>query len=125
MENLEVIARIKIRPGQLEGFKAQAAELLRLTQEKDSKTIRYDWFIDEDAMQCEVHEAYLDEEGMIEHNQHVMDARAVLFEKFAFDHQMNFFGDISPQLEDLTKRHAQAAHVYSFFRGIEGGARKP
>ena len=91
MPNLEVIARIKIRPGQLEGFKGQAAELLRLTQEKDTKTIRYDWFIDEDAMECEVHESYLNEEGLIEHNKHVMDARAVLFEKYAFDHQMSFF----------------------------------
>ena len=26
MDNLEVIARLKIRPGQLEGFKSQAAE---------------------------------------------------------------------------------------------------
>ena len=27
MEKLEVIARLKIRPGQLEGFKSQAAEI--------------------------------------------------------------------------------------------------
>jgi hypothetical protein len=74
-------------------------------------------------MECEVHESYLSEEGLIEHNKHVMDARAILFEKYAFGHQMNFFGDISAQLKDLTKRHAGAAHVYSFFRGLESGAR--
>ena len=48
---LEVIARIKIRPGQLEGFKAQATELLRLTREKDTQTLRYDSFINEAAME--------------------------------------------------------------------------
>jgi quinol monooxygenase YgiN len=123
MKNLEVIARIKIRPGQLEGFKTQAAELLRSTLEKDTKTIRYDWFIDEDAMECEVHEEYLNEEGLMQHNQHVMDARAVLFEKYAFDHQMSLFGEISPQLKALTQRHAEQAHVYSLFRGLEATAK--
>lgn len=122
MGNFEVIARLKIRPGQLEGFKAQAAELVRLTKEKDTKTVRYDWFIDEGAMDCEVHEEYLNEEGLVEHNSHVMDARAVLFEKYAYDHQMSLFGDISPRLIELTKRHAGGAHVYSFFRGLGGGA---
>ena len=119
MSNLEVIARIKIRPGQLAGFKTQAAELLRLTQQKDTRTIRYDWFINEDAMECEVHESYLCEEGFMEHNMHVLEARAILFEKYAFDHQMSLFGNISQQLIDLTKRHAGGAHVFSFFRGID------
>ena len=32
MGQLEVIAHLKSRPGQLEGFKAQAAEMLRLTR---------------------------------------------------------------------------------------------
>lgn len=118
MGNLEVIARIKIRPGQLKGFKAQAAELLRLTRDEDTKTLRYDWYIDEQSMECEVHEDYLDEEGMFEHNAHVKEARAVLFEKYAFDHQMSFFGDISEKLIALTKHHAEGAHVFSFVGGL-------
>lgn len=122
MENFEVIARMTIRPGQLTGFKAQAAEMLRLTREKDTKTVRYDWFIDESAMKCEVHEEYLNEEGLMEHNMHIMDARAVLFEKYADDHHMSFFGDISPRLRELVKRHAGGAHVHSFFGGLGGGA---
>ena len=36
MADLEVYAHMKIRPGQLEGFKQQAAELIRLTKEKDT-----------------------------------------------------------------------------------------
>lgn len=120
MGALEVIARIKIRPGQLEGFKAQAAELIRLTRERDTKTARYDWFIDDVALECEVHERYPTEEGLFEHNLHIMEARAVLFEKYACDHQMSFFGDVSPQLIALAKRHAEGAHVFSFFRGLDG-----
>src|SRR5436189_4036758 len=95
MAYLEVIARAKVRPGQLEGLKAQAAEIVRLTREKDTHTIRYDWFINEDGTECEVHEAYLSGEGLIEHNAHVMDARAILFEKYAYDHRMTAFGEVS------------------------------
>jgi hypothetical protein len=35
----------------MEGFKAQVAEIVRLSREKDTQTVRYDWFIDEDAME--------------------------------------------------------------------------
>ena len=81
MGHLEVTAHLKIRPGQLEGFKAQVAEIMRLTREQDTLTLRYDWFINSDGTECEVHEAYVSDEGLIEHNTHVMDARAILFER--------------------------------------------
>ena len=90
------------------GFKAQVAEMLRLTRELDTKTIRYDWFINEDGTECEVHEAYLAEEGLVEHNMHVMEARAVLFEKYAYDHRMTAFGDVSQELRELGRAWASS-----------------
>ena len=35
---LEVIAHAKVRPGQLEGVKAQVVEIVRLTREQDTHT---------------------------------------------------------------------------------------
>lgn len=122
MSHLELHAHVKIRPGQLEGFKAQAATILRITRERDTKTLRYDWFINEDGTECEVHEAYLNEEGLIEHNMHVMEARAVLFRDYAFDHRMTAFGEVSQQLRDLTTKHAGGITVYSFLQGLETAA---
>ena len=119
MAHLEVHAHLKIRPGRLEGFKAQAAEILRLTRELDTHTIRYDWFIDSEGTECEVHEAYQSGEGLIEHNTHVMKARAVLFEKYAYDHRMTAFGEVSEELRDLANKHAGGLAVYSFFQGLE------
>ena len=119
MAPLEVHAHLKIRPGQLEGFKAQAAELIRLTGAKDTKTIRYDWFINEDGTECEVHEAYVDGQGLVEHNAHVMDARAVLFENYAYDHRMTAFGDVSQELRDLGNKHAGGLAVYSLVEGMD------
>ena len=122
MSHLELHAHLKIRPGQLEGFKTQAAEIMRLTREQDTKTLRYDWFIKEDGTECEVHEAYVSEEGLFEHNMHVMEARAVLFRDYAFDHQMTAFGEVSQQLRDLSAKHAGGLTVYSFMQGLEAAA---
>jgi quinol monooxygenase YgiN len=122
MGHLEVHAHLKIRPGQLEGFKAQAGELIRITREQDTKTLRYDWFIKEDGTECEVHEAYVNEDGLFEHNTHVMAARAVLFRDFAFDHRMTVFGDISQKLRDLAIKHAGGITMYSFLQGLETAA---
>ena len=41
------------------------------------------------------HEAYVSEEGLIEDNAHVMDARAILFDKYAYDDRMSVFREIS------------------------------
>jgi quinol monooxygenase YgiN len=116
--DLEVHAHLKIRPGRLEGFKAQAAEIMRLTRQKDTHSLRYDWFLNEDGTECEVHEAYLSAEGLIEHNAHVLEARALLFEKYAYDHRMTAFGEVSEELRQLADKHAGGIAVYSFFQGF-------
>jgi quinol monooxygenase YgiN len=119
MSHFELHAHLKIRPGQLEGFKTQAAELIRITQQLDTKTLRYDWFIKEDGTECEVHEAYVNEEGLFEHNMHVMEARAVLFRDYAYDHQMIAFGEVSAKFRDLVKKHAGGITVYAFLQGLK------
>ena len=119
MSHFEVRARLKIRPGQLAGFKEQAAELMRLTKELDTKTLRYDWFISDDGTQCEVHESYENEQGLIEHNEHVKDARAKLFAEFAYDHEMTAYGPVSQQLVDLSKFHAGGLGRYEFVGGLQ------
>jgi quinol monooxygenase YgiN len=122
IRHLQVIARVKVRPGQLEGFTTQAAEILRLAQDKDTQTLRYDWFLNQDQTGCEVHEAYLSEEGLIEHNQHVVAARDAWFRDYAFDHRMSVYGEISPHLSDLFSKHAGGVSKFSFIQGLEQAA---
>ncbi len=119
---VQVIARAKVRPGQLEGFQAQAAEILRLARQKDTQTLRYDWFLSEDQTDCEVHEAYLCEEGLIEHNQHVVAVRDAWFRDFAYDHRMSVYGEISPHLSGLFTKHAGGVSRFSFVQGLEQAA---
>jgi quinol monooxygenase YgiN len=107
-----------VRPGCLEGFKKQAAECIRITKEKDTRTLRYDWFVSSDGTQCEVREAYADPEGLIEHNSHILEARTKLFKDFADGHFMTFYGDTSKPLLDLLKAHAVGFQWFSFMQGL-------
>jgi hypothetical protein len=53
---------------------------------------------------------------------HIMEARAVLFRDYAFDHRMTAFGEVSQQLRDLATKHAGGIKVYSFLEGLETAA---
>src|SRR5262245_61629231 len=119
MAYLEVSAHLTVRPGCLEGFKAQAAEIMRLTREKDTRTLRYDWFLSSDGTECEVREAYTGPEGLIEHNTHVVDARTKLFRVYADNHFMTFYGEPSPQLRELLKLHPVGHKWFSFIQGLQ------
>jgi quinol monooxygenase YgiN len=99
----EVTARLKIREGELEGFKQQAAEMMRSTRELDTNTVRYDWFLSDDGTECEVRETYANADALIEHSQHIAEARDKLFRDFADDHRVAFYAQPSPALAEALK----------------------
>ena len=119
MAHFEVSAHMTVRPGCLEGFKKQAAEMIRITKEQDTRTLRYDWFISTDGTKCEVREAYTGPEGLIEHNSHIREARARLFEAYADNHFMTMYGEVSPTLLELLKKHAAGFTWFTFVQGLE------
>jgi quinol monooxygenase YgiN len=118
MAYLEVSAHMKVRRGCLEGFKQQAAELIRITNEQDTRTLRYDWYVSDDGTECEVREAYSGPEGMVEHNTHIVAARTKLFADYADGHFMTFYGETSPLLLDLLKAHSVGYKWFTFFGGL-------
>jgi quinol monooxygenase YgiN len=115
-----VTARLKVREGELEGFKQQAAEMMRLARERDTKTLRYDWFLSDDGTQCEVLEAYVDADALVEHAQHVGEARDKLFRDFAAGHHMTFYEEPSPALAEAMKAIPPGAVTVTQFRFFQG-----
>ena len=122
MTTFELSAHMTVRPGKLEGFKAQAARIIRLTREKDTHTLRYDWFLTKDGTECEVRELYDSPQGLIEHKAHIGAELHELFEKYADGHFMTIYGEPSPQLLDLVKALHMEKQVkwFSFEKGLEG-----
>src|SRR6516162_175517 len=105
MSTLELSAHMTVRPGCLEAFKKQAAQLIRITKEMDTRILRYDWFISRDGTECVSLEAYTGPEGLIEHNGHIADALATLFREYADNHFMTVYGEPSQRLIDLLQAH--------------------
>ena len=124
MATFEVSAHMTVRRGQLEGFKKQAAECIRITKEKDTHTLRYDWFLSSDGTECEVREAYTGPEGLVEHNRNILEARTRLFKDYADNHFMTFYGEPIPQLVELAKAAHMERHIkwFSFVKGLESSS---
>ena len=119
MSKLEVSARMTIRNGKLEEFKRQAAECIKQTREKDTKTLRYDWFLSSDQTECEIREIYESSEGLVEHRIHIGEALDKLFSEFADDHTVSVYGEPSAQLVELAKRMPKGSvKWYSFLQGL-------
>ena len=117
----EVTARLKIREGALEGFKHQAAEMMRLTRELDTKTLRYDWFLSNDGTECEVREGYVDADSLLEHAKNVAEAREKMFRDYAYGHDMTLYGEPSPALAALIEKLAGVVtfNRFALLQGLE------
>jgi quinol monooxygenase YgiN len=119
MSQFEVRARLKVRDGQLEGFKRQAAEMMRLTMEKDTGTLAYDWYLSKDGTECEVREAYADADAFLDHAFHVREARDGLFAEFAYDHKMAMYGEPSPRLVEFVNKIGVDVTWFTLVQALE------
>ena len=119
MSQFEVRARLKVRDGKLEGFKRQAAELMRQTAEKDTGTVAYEWFLSVDGTQCEVREAYVDADAFLQHAFNVREAREALFGDSAYDHHMVFYSEPTPRILDLMEKFGVSFTWFAPLQSLE------
>lgn len=115
----EASARLKIRDGQVDGFKEQVAEILRQTRERDEQPLRYDWFLSEDGTECEVREIYATADELLAQQQYVREAKARLFEEFVVGHRMAFYGELSPALAGALVAMRTEYTRFSLFQGLD------
>jgi quinol monooxygenase YgiN len=77
MSEIQGIARLKIHDGKLEEFKRVASQFMRVARTKDTGTLQYELYFNEDQTECLVLERYRDLQSLLEHHNHVgglMDA---------------------------------------------------
>ena len=73
MSELQGIARYKFHEGKLEEFKRLSAQCMEIVRTKETGTLQYDIFLNDDQSECIVHERYRDSEALIEHAAHLGD----------------------------------------------------
>jgi quinol monooxygenase YgiN len=70
---LQGIARFKIHEGKLEEFKRLSAQCMEIVQTRDTGTLQYEIYFNNDQSECIVLERYRDSDALIEHSAHIGD----------------------------------------------------
>jgi quinol monooxygenase YgiN len=73
VSELHGIARFKFHEGKVEEFKRLSAQAMEIVRTKDTGTLQYDIYFNDDQSECIVLERYRDSEALIEHAAHVGD----------------------------------------------------
>jgi len=73
VSELQGIARFKFHEGRLEEFKRLSAQCMEVVRAKDTGTLQYDVYFNDDQSECMVLERYRDSEALIEHAAHLGD----------------------------------------------------
>lgn len=107
---------IKIPEGRLEEFKQIATEVLKLVREKDTETLKHDWFLNSDQTECEIHEEYKSSEAIMKHAMDLGETLQKLLTDFPPE-RFAVYGDPSPQLQEMLK--GVGAKFYTFFQGLD------
>ena len=67
MDEIKGIARVKFHPGKVEEWKRLTAKAVEIVRTKDSGTLQYEIFFNEDESEAVVFERYRDADAAIEH----------------------------------------------------------
>ena len=73
VSELQGIARFKFHEGKLEEFKPLSAKCMEIVRAKDTGTLQYEIYFNDDQSECIVLERYRDSEALIEHTANLGD----------------------------------------------------
>jgi quinol monooxygenase YgiN len=73
VSELQGIARFKFHEGKVEEFKRLSAQAMEIVRTKDTGTLQYDIYFNDDQSECVVLERYRDSEAAIEHAANLAD----------------------------------------------------
>ena len=71
MSEIQGIARLKIHAGKLDDFKAVTEKCIGVVRTRDTGTLQYEIYLNEDQTECVVLERYRDSDALIEHSKNI------------------------------------------------------
>src|SRR5215210_6558088 len=98
MSELVGIARFKFHEGKLEEFKRLSAQAMEIVRTRDTGTLQYDIYFNEDQSECVVLERYRDSEAAIEHASNLGDLFGAVLATVTVVHG-ELLGEPSAELE--------------------------
>ena len=95
MSELRGIARVKFHEGKVEEFKRLSAQAMEIARTKDSGTLAYQIYLNDDESEGVVFESYRDSAALIEHGANLGDLSAAILATGSFSGEV--LGDPSAQ----------------------------
>ena len=86
MTELIGIARFRFHEGKLDEFKRLSAQAMEIVQTKDSGTLQYDTYFNDDQTECIVIERYRDSKAAMEHAANLAELSAEVLETVSVVH---------------------------------------
>ncbi len=80
MNEIQGIARLKIHDGKLEEFKRAASQCMQVVRTKDTGTLQYELYFNEDQTECLVLERYRDVQALLQHQNNIGGLMGTLLE---------------------------------------------
>lgn len=96
MSELRGIARVKFHEGKVEEFKRLSAQAMEIARTKDSGTLAYEIYLNDDESEGIVFESYRDSAALIEHGANLGDLSAAILATGSFSGEV--LGDPSAEL---------------------------
>jgi quinol monooxygenase YgiN len=78
VKELQGIARFKFHEGKVEEYKRLSAQAMEIVRTKDTGTLQYEVYFNDDQSECVVLERFRDSEALIEHAAHIGDLSAAI-----------------------------------------------
>ena len=99
----------------MDNFKQLVLKCIQETEKKDTETLEYDWFFDEENNQCFALEKYADSEASLNHTKNVWD----LLQEMGKISSLKYYllGDPSEALLEATA--SSRAGLYAFLSGLK------
>ena len=110
MEQIQLHALFKIKEGKLEEFKKLIPQFIATVKEKDPGTIAYDWFLNEEKMECKVLETYEDSNAVLAHAANVGELLMKSMEFSALSAEI--FGNPSAELSKALEGFGPKVYPY-------------
>jgi quinol monooxygenase YgiN len=114
MKQLTATALFKIKEGKLEEFKQFIPSLISAVKEKDPGTLTYDWYLNEDNMECVVLETYSDSQAVLAHSGNVGELLQKILE--VADLSLQLYGNPSEELKNAIV--GMDVKIYPFHSGL-------
>ena len=114
MKLIKVRALFKINEGQLDTFMALKQQFISVVKEKEKGTLMYDWYVNEDTMECAVLEDYADSQAVLEH---AANTGALLQKAMEIGEiSLEVYGNPNEELSGILKNFG--AKIFPFSSGL-------